>query len=554
MNVVDAMPAADILQGLPNRIHEVVVRHVVERPDHLAFVEEATSWSYRRFADAVDAVTADFARLGIRAGDRVLVASENCVALGAFVFACSRLDAWAIIANPRLSPRELDQIIAHSGARRILLTIEVSRETADHAARLQAERRQIGPFVAIAVSALNDMAVPEPVEGEASRQVAALMYTSGTTGEPKAVMLSHRNVLFAARTSILLRETAPGDRVYAVLPMSHIIGFSILLVATLMAGATALLIAKYDPAALAKALAEDGITDLFGVPATYQRLLEYKAVRGIGRLRRGRLRRMLVAGAPLDLGLKARVEAEFAQPLLNSYGITECSPGLSSVRARRPRNDESVGEFLPGIEHRIVDFQGTPVPHGEVGELHVRGPNVMLGYYRAPKLTAKAIDGDGWFNTGDLARLDGDHLFIVGRSKELIIRSGFNVYPAEVEAVLNSHEMVVQSAVIGRAVPGNEEVVAFVKVLPGAPITAENLMEYAGRQLTPYKRPCEIVLLESLPAASTGKVLKHRLWEAAGAAKSTADAPPAPPRTPGDGHRIALQRRDNCSFHPGEKT
>ena len=175
------------------------------------------------------------------------------------------------------------------------------------------------------------------------------MYTSGTAGEPKAVMLSHRNVLFAARTSVLLRQTAPGDHVYAVLPMSHIVGFSILLVATLMGGATAHLVAKYDPAALAKALAEDGITDLFGVPATYQRLLEHKAVRGIGRLQAGRLRRMLVAGAPLDLELKARVEAEFAQPLLNNYGITECSPGLSGVRAHRPRNDEFVGELLPGV-------------------------------------------------------------------------------------------------------------------------------------------------------------------------------------------------------------
>ena len=143
---------------------------------------------------------------------------------------------------------------------------------------------------------------------------------------------------------------------------------------------------------------------------------------------------------------------------------------LTSVRESTPRDDESVGRFLPGIEHRLVNLNGANVANGEVGELHVRGPNVMLGYYRAPDLTAKAINSEGWFNTGDLARLDGDHLFIAGRSKELIIRSGFNVYPAEVEAVLNSHEMVVQSAVIGRAVSGNEEVVAFVRLLPGAKI------------------------------------------------------------------------------------
>jgi acyl-CoA synthetase (AMP-forming)/AMP-acid ligase II len=240
------------------------------------------------------------------------------------------------------------------------------------------------------------------------------------------------------------------------------------------------------------------------VPATYQRLLEYKAAKGIARLERGRLRRTLVAGAPLDLSLKARVEEELAQPLLNNYGITECSPSLTGVRPHAPRHDESVGKFLPGVEYRLVDRAGGPVPPGAVGELHVRGPNVMLGSYRAPDLTAKAIDADGWFNTGDLARLDGGHLFIAGRSKELIIRSGFNVYPAEVEAVLNSHDLVVQSAVIGRAVEGNEEVVALVQLLPGAAIGPRELMEFAARQLTSYKRPCEIILLDVLPAASTG--------------------------------------------------
>jgi acyl-CoA synthetase (AMP-forming)/AMP-acid ligase II len=496
-------------------VHEVIGPHLTERPQHPAFVEGGWVWSYREFAEAVDALAAELVELRVRPGNRVLIASENCVAAAALVFACSRCDAWAIVANPRLVPRELDQIHHHSGARRIFLTTATSKEAADHAIRLGSTTRRIGPFVEIAVGAPNDAVQPEPVKQAPGLQVAALMYTSGTTGQPKGVMLSHRNVLFAASTSVRIRGTVPNDRIYAVLPMSHIVGFSVLLVATMMAGATAHLSAKYDPAALAKALAQDGITDLFGVPAVYQRLLEFKAVNGIGRLERGRLRRMLVAGALLDLTLKARVDEEFGLPLLNNYGITECSPGLTGVRESAPRSDDSAGQFLPGIEFRLVNRNRQCVASGEVGELHVRGPNVMLSYYRAPDLTAQAIDADGWFNTGDLARLDGDHLFIAGRSKELIIRSGFNVYPAEVEAVLNSHQMVVQSAVIGRAVRGNEEVVAFVHLLPGASTTVEDLMEYAGRHLTSYKRPCEIVVLGALPATSTGKVLKHKLWEAA---------------------------------------
>jgi long-chain acyl-CoA synthetase len=207
------------------------------------------------------------------------------------------------------------------------------------------------------------------------------------------------------------------------------------------------------------------------------------------------------------------VERELGLPLSNGYGITECSPGISGVRFDEARADQAVGRILPGIETRIVGTAGAPVRDGEVGELHVRGRNVMRGYYRAPELTSKAIDHEGWFNTGDLARFDGDCLYIVGRTKEMIIRSGFNVYPAEVEAVLNSHQAVVQSAVVGRTVAGNEEVVAFVQLMQGAKATPDELLAYAGSQLTSYKRPCEIVVLDALPATSTGKILKHKLAE-----------------------------------------
>src|SRR5215469_1745551 len=150
-------------------------------------------------------------------------------------------------------------------------------------------------------------------------------------------------------------------------------------------------------------------------------------------------------------------------------------------------------------------------PRTTARSLAVRGPNVMRGYYRAPEGTAAVVDAEGWFNTGDLARFDGDTLYIVGRSKELIIRSGFNVYPAEVEAVLNEHPAVVQSAVIGRSVAGNEQVVAYIQLLPGSTVKPEDLMAHTARSLAPYKRPSEIIVLDALPAASTGKILKHRL-------------------------------------------
>jgi long-chain acyl-CoA synthetase len=510
-----AEPTIDIeviAATLPRRIHQVMDRYVAEIPDHAALIEDGTVWSYRDLDRHVREVAEHLASLGVRAGDRVMIVSENCIALAALLLAASRIDAWAIVSNPRLSTRELDLIRDHSGARRMFFTNRVSKEAAAHASRCHAQTHSIGPLEEIGVTALNEGASAEPVEQDSARQVAVLIYTSGTTGTPKGVMLTHENLLISAGITAQFRQMGPADKVYVVLPISHIVGIS-LLIMTLMVGGAVRLVSRYDPAALAKAMAEEGITILNGVPATYQRLLEYKAVSGLKRLDRGSLRIIAVAGAPLDLSLKERVEQELGLSLSNGYGITECSPGISGVRYDAPRADHAVGTLLPGVEARVRTLDGIPVANGQTGELHVRGRNVMRGYYRDPALTAAVIDSEGWFNTGDLARFEGDILYIVGRTKEMIIRSGFNVYPAEVEAVLNSHKAVVQSAVVGRRVEGNEEVVAFVQLISGSRVTASDLMAEVAPQLTSYKRPSEIIVLDALPATSTGKILKHRLAE-----------------------------------------
>jgi acyl-CoA synthetase (AMP-forming)/AMP-acid ligase II len=273
---------------------------------------------------------------------------------------------------------------------------------------------------------------------------------------------------------------------------------------------------RFTPEGLAAALADEGISILPGVPAMYARLLDY--LRRTGRAAVApRVRFLYAGGAPLDAQLKADVEALFTQPLHNGYGLTETSPTVSQTRLDAPRADLSIGPPVPGIEIRIVARDGRPVARGETGELHVRGPNVMLGYYRAPELTAGVVGADGWFRTGDLAREDAEgYLFIAGRTRELIIRSGFNVYPIEVEGVLNEHPAVSQSAVVGRAVASDEEVVAFVELRAGATATAEELRAFASERLAPYKRPGVVVILAALPATATGKVLKSRLRELAG--------------------------------------
>ena len=508
---LDAMTASDLLDGLPPRLHNVYETFVALQPDSQAFLEGERTWTYADFAKAVDDVAQAMRSLGVRGGDRVMIVSENSVIAGVILFAASKLDAWAIVANPRLSPRELDQIYEHSGARRRFFASGISAEAGDHGARCGAKLGALGPFTDIATGDINENATPEPVHNDSAKQVAVLIYTSGTTGSPKGVMLSHRNLMFAAKVSGLLRNCGPEDCTYGVLPMSHIVGLSISLLGSLMFGSSMMMVPKSDPAHLAACLAAGKITILSGVPATYQRLLAYKTVSNVSRIEKGRLRVAGVAGAPLDLALKRRVEQEFGLPLLNGYGITECAPSISGAREAQPCADESVGRIVPGVETRVVAADGKPVTTGEIGELQVRGPNVMLGYYRAKDLTEKAVSPDGWFSTGDLVRFDGANLYIVGRAKEMIIRSGFNVYPAEIEAVINEHASVLQSAVVGRQIEGNEEVVAFVQLVPGANLAASELKAFIEPQLTAYKRPSEIIILDAFPAGSTGKILKHLL-------------------------------------------
>jgi long-chain acyl-CoA synthetase len=352
---------------------------------------------------------------------------------------------------------------------------------------------------------------PEPVETDPARQCAALIYTTGTTGAPKGVMLSHRNVLFIAAMSSTLRRVTPKDVVYAVLPITHIYGLASVCLGSLYAGATLRLAPRFAPDAVRRALAEENVSIFQGVPAMHAKLVEQVQASGTP-WRAPALRFAYSGGSALDAALKARVEGLYKVPLHNGYGMTESSPTISQTMLDAPRDDCSAGDPIPGVELRFVALDGVDVAPGEVGELWVRGPNVMLGYYRNEAQTRATVTEDGWLRTGDLARQAPDGaLYIVGRSKELIIRSGFNVYPAEVENVLNSHPDVLQSAVIGRAVEGNEEVIAFVELLPSVHALPDDIVQWCADRLAPYKRPAEIRVLAALPAASTGKVLKHKL-------------------------------------------
>jgi acyl-CoA synthetase (AMP-forming)/AMP-acid ligase II len=220
---------------------------------------------------------------------------------------------------------------------------------------------------------------------------------------------------------------------------------------------------------------------------------------------------MSSAGAPLDAATKSTVEAAFGRTLHNGYGITECSPTITLTSLQAPRTDCSVGRLIRGVEARLVGPDGQSAAPNDIGELWVRGPGIMKGYYRAPEETAAAVTEDGWFKTGDLARIEDGNVFIVGRCKELIIRFGFNVYPAEIEGILNAHPDVARSAVIGKQSGGTEDVLAFVHLTEGARATTDELSDYAATKLAPYKRPSRIVVVPSMPVSPTGKILKSEL-------------------------------------------
>lgn len=439
--------------------------------------------------------------LGVRPGDRVLVVAENSVLMAVAFLAAAGLRAWCIPLNARLTGPELDAIRAHATPRAVVFTTDVSVDAQGHAHRLGAGPGPVvlgRPWIALTDPA----AQPESVAATPEDQVAAMVYTSGTTGEPKGVMLSHASLLFNATHSARSRGMGPGDEIALSLPCTHIMALSTALLAAFQSGACVRLLPRFSVAGQLAALAQ-GATIMSGVPLMYEHIL--RACEGGTGLDAPRLRMIGCGGAPLDPALKARVEALFGLPLANGYGLTEAGPGISSTSFGPYRADGSVGYPYPGCDARVAN----PGPDG-VGELEFRGPNVMLGYYLNPRATTQAMTEDGYLRTGDLARIDPDGaLHLVGRLKEVIIRSGFNVYPPEVEAALMSCPGVVQAAVLGRRVPGNEEVLAYVTT--DGDVAPATIAAHLRARLAAYKQPQQVIVVPAMPLTSAGKIRKPDL-------------------------------------------
>ncbi|OWT56145.1 AMP-binding protein [Candidimonas nitroreducens] len=480
-------------------------------PGQPAVSDERHAWSYRQLSQAVDAAAGFMREQGVRAGDRVLLVGENGATLAALILAAGRLDAWAVLENARCAAMEVDAVCAHAQPRLVIHVVDNSSAARDHAAR-HGGAVVATSFGEVAPARHDPQSEPQPVHEDPALQVATMIYTTGSTGTPKGVMLSHANLLHIGALMRRQRHLTTADRVYGVLPITHVMGLSSGLIGTLSAGAHIRLVPRFSADACLQALRGDGITILQGAPAMFGRLLAAAS----GAPPHTDLRFIAVGGAPLDPALKAQIEAVFGLPLHNGYGLTEAS-ACCWTRLEDGAPDCSIGLPNPGMEARILDAQGEPVADGETGELWVRGPCVMLGYYRMPERTREVLRDDGWFNTQDLARRGPDgRIHIEGRTKDLIIRSGFNVSPLEVETALNACEGVRHSAVLGVMNGGNEEIVAIVEPAPGSQPTEAALRSFLAARLAPYKQPGRIIFMQNLPTAPNGKVLKHQLKQQLG--------------------------------------
>ena len=458
-------------------------------------------YSYGDLRGMIDAVAEGLIRHGVRPGDRVMLVSENCAVFAAAVLAISKVGAWIMPVNARHTVGELRSLLAHAEPSAMLFPVGITAEADAHAKTFDANAIIDTMAGGLAIARLRSK--PELVQNDPTEQVGALLYTTGTTSAPKGVMLTHKNLTWNADLSAKLRGVTAGDLVLGVLPGSHIFGFASTMMATFHIGACIRFLKRFDPQSVLDAL-RDGASVMPAVPAMYARIIAHLDKTG-ATLNAPHLHYISAGGAPLDPDLKRRVQDEFGLTLNNGYGITEAAPSVAATRPSDPRDDVSCGPPLWGVTLTI----DAPNDDG-VGEIIIDSPGVMKGYYRNPEATDEALPSPGVFRSGDLGRID-EHgmLYVEGRKKELIIRSGFNVYPPEVEGILTKHDLVTQAAVVPRRRAGDEDILAFVMVT-GA-VDPASLAHWLRQHLVAYKLPNAIFVVDAFPVAPTGKILKHKL-------------------------------------------
>lgn len=507
---------------------ERVQKTALEQPDKRAYHFLGNDTSYGEFEQTVNRFASALQQLGVGKGDHVAFLLDNTPHYLISLYATMRIGAIVIPINPAYSQDEISYII-QNGDVKVVIALDLLLPFVEQGVKAlpQVEKYIICETTPDVGKKYNTLSSPakekaylfsqilehstqalEPVKVE-DEDVAIILYTSGTTGYPKGAMLTHRNLYSNARDVSYFFKFSSEDRVIATLPLFHVFALTVVVNAPLLQGATILLAPKFSPNEIYDLAGSQKATVFAGVPTMFNFLYQFNG----NTENFSNLRLAVSGGAPLPVQVLYDFEGKFKVKVSEGYGLSEASPVTCFNPLDRERKVGSIGMSIPNVENKVVDENGDEVAVGEVGELIVRGPNVMKGYYKMPEETATAIK-DEWFYTGDLAKKDEDDFFyIVDRKKDTIIVGGFNVYPREVEEVLFSHPNIVEAAVVGFPDPSLGEAVHAFVVLKENNTTAEELQQFCAEHVVKYKVPKIIEVLEALPKSSTGKVLRRALKE-----------------------------------------
>ncbi|MEY2445101.1 MAG: long-chain acyl-CoA synthetase [Ilumatobacteraceae bacterium] len=491
--------------------------HIIDsgRDDHVAVISRGEETTYGQLRDNVARVRGGLARLGVTRGDRVALLCGNGLPFVETYLAVLGLGAVTVPLNPQSPAPEIEREIATVGATVVLV------EPSAAAAWSAVDRAAIPSVQHVIATDANgidttmqftDLVSADPVDvaDVDGDELAVLIFTSGTAGSPRAAMLSHANLLanIEQGRSVSARINAD-DVVFCVLPMFHIFGLNVVLGFTLATGATIVLVQRFDPSTTLDTIRERTITVIPGAPPLW---VDFSNFDDAPADSFAGVRLALTGAAKMPEEATRRLQQRFGLQLAEGYGLTEASPVVTSS-AGLPLKIGSVGKVLDGMTVRLVDEAGDDVLQGDAGEIWVQGPNVFQGYLDDPEQTARVLTPDGWLRTGDIAVTDDDgYMYLVDRAKDLIIVSGFNVYPAEVEEVIAAHAAVAEVGVVGVPHPHSGEAVkAWVVVRDGMTVDEDTLISWCEERLARYKCPVKVVFVDQLPRNVSGKLLRRAL-------------------------------------------
>lgn len=493
------------------------------QPQRLAVIHNGRTMTYAQLNEAANRFAAGLAGLGVRAGDKVAVMLPNVPEFVVAYFGILKLGGCVVPINTLLKVNEIAYQLEDSDASALVVDEPLLSEAQQALVGAEVCHRGIvlgkrSPPGCHLFSELLDRGTAEFDTAQTTpHDSAVILYTAGVSGRPKGAELTHFNMFYnAALTADRLCRLTETDVSLAVLPLFHAFGQTCVMNATLYAGGTLVLLSRFEPDKVLQAIQRNRVTVLLGVPTMYWYLQHYP---GAEKYDWSSLRLCCSGGAALSVDLMKQFEERYGLSIFEGYGLSETSPVASfnvppSITRGQPPRPGSIGQPIYGVQMKIFDQEDGELLPGEVGEIVIRGHNVMKGYYKRPGPTAEAMRG-GWFHTGDLGRVDEDgYFYIVGRTKDFIIRGGLNIYAREVESVLLAHPAVSEAAVVG--IPDEvmgEEIKAFVVLEQEEAIGPEDLIEYARKRMAAYKYPRYIEFRTELPKDATGRVIKRLLKE-----------------------------------------